>query len=116
MKTLTQHIQHRTGMTKGEYENTVFTTYFMCLSEVSTTTQHLQVLLINKPINRWFLTELEKFNKEFIKEIIPFIALDKNLVKKHYKKRIKRVAQNYPSALIDAVKIIKNEPLLTLCN
>ncbi len=116
MKTLTQNIQQRTGLSKDEYENVVFSTYLMCLSEIARTPQHLQLLLINRPINNWFLKEVAKLNKDFMINTIPFIKLEKKYVKKHYKSIIKRIAQNYPSALIDAVKIINKESLLTLCN
>lgn len=109
------NILNRTGLSNEQYEKIVFNTYLMCLSEISRTPQHLQLLLINQPINKWFLTEVSKFNEEFYNDTIPFIPLDKKEVTKHYRSYIKRIAQNYPSALIDKVKP-NNDELILLSN
>lgn len=109
------NILNRTGLKEEQYENIVFKTYLMCMSEIARTPQHLQLLLINRPINKWFLTEVEKLNKEFIEVTIPYLPLNKEHVAKSYKNYIKRIPQNYPSALVDAVKI-KQEELILLSN
>lgn len=109
------NILNRTGLSNEQYEDIVFDTYKICLEAKAKTPQHLQLLLINQPINKWFMCEIDKFNDEFIKDTIPFIPLDKKEVAKHYRSYIRRIAQNYPSALIDRVKP-KNKELILISN
>lgn len=105
-------ILNRTGLNEEQYEKIVFNTFLMCLSEISRTPQHLQLLLINQPISKWFLTEVSKFNEEFYNDTIPFIPLDKKHVETHYRRAIRRIARHYPSALIDRVKVNNNANFL----
>ncbi|CAA0247869.1 conserved hypothetical protein [Tenacibaculum maritimum] len=105
MKTSTQKVIQFTGMHSEEYERVVFKTYLMCMHEVSKTPQHLQMLLVNRPINKWFLRQVEKLNQEFIKDNISFKGLKKIYLAAQYKKAIVKIKRNYPSALVDQVKI-----------
>ena len=115
MKTQVQTIQKHTGMSPEQYDKVVFDTYLMCLSEVCSSPQHLQLLLTDSPINKWFLMELGMLNEHFIQQITPFEGLDRRHIRSHYRMCLKRIAQHYPSALISTVKV-HNREKLTLCN
>ncbi|MDB0600724.1 hypothetical protein PL373_06105 [Tenacibaculum maritimum] len=108
MKTLTQSIIECTGMHPEEYKNVVLDTYVMCMNKISKTTQHLQMLLVNRRINNWFLAQVEKVNQEFLNDLPPFLKLSKAAIKIYYIQSIKRITQNYPKVLIDEVKITNN--------
>lgn len=106
------NILNRTGLTEHQYTDLIFKTKLLLFSELAPTAQHLQLWLINQPINKWFMCEIDKFNDEFIKDTIPFIPLDEKDVEKHYRRDINRIARNYPSALMDNVKFKKQEDFL----
>ena len=110
MKTHHEQIQNYTGYSKDEYEMLLLSTLMMCLSEVSNTPQHLQLLLIDKSINKWFLKQVSKVNKDFILSTQPYKHLDENHLKISYSRFIKRIPRNYPKALIKNVKILNIQP------
>lgn len=116
MKTHHDKIQDYTGLSKDEYEMLLVNTLMMCLSEVSKTSQHLQLLLIDKAINNWFLKQVSKVNKDFIESTKPYKNLSKSHLNISYSRFLKRIPQNYPKALIKNVNILNIHPFSIRCN
>ena len=105
MKTQQQSILTYTGYSEQAYEKILRETLLMCLSEISRDPQHLQLLLINKPINKWYLREVGKINDYFFKSTQSYKDLQKEDLQKSYKMYIRKIPQNYPGALIKHVKV-----------
>lgn len=110
MKLHHKKIQNYTGLSISEYEMVLVSTLILCLSEVSKTPQHLQLLLIDKSINNWFLVQVSKVNKDFIQDTQPYKHLGKYHLKISYSRFIKRITKCYPKALIKNVKILNVQP------
>lgn len=60
-------IIQKLGITKEEYETTIFELYFKWSEGVSTNKSEHQKVLANSSINSWFIVELGKCEVEFLK-------------------------------------------------
>lgn len=102
---LTSEILQVTGIHPDTYDFLVFKKIFDCLSRTSLSAQHLQLLLQSKSIISWYKVQLKKINIEFIEHIKPFSKLDSEIIKSNYLIHLDRLSNNYPSALINRVKV-----------
>ncbi len=76
---------------------------------------HLQLLITNKPIIRWFVTQIKKHNKTFLEKYKRHKNLPNVVLHGHYRAYIlKKAIQFYPSALISGVRYNGNSKFL--CN
>ncbi len=99
------NIQAYTGLSTKEYELILTGTLLNCLSQVAATTQALQLLLIDRSINKWFLTQVNKVNTDFIQCTQPYKHLGKEHLKISYRRFIQRIEKNYPNGLVDNITV-----------
>ena len=112
-----KQILKQTGLTVKQYEGECFNVYLKLLSELSNTENHLQLLIINQPINKWFLMEVKKVNEKFIADTVLYPTSEKEVVLETYRSYLNGIGRNYPSALLKQVKVKKLTTLFSYrCN
>ena len=86
----------------------IFKTIHNSLEKVAKNPNHLQLLLQEKTIFNWYKNQLKKLNEEFLEDMIPYKGkINKKDILKNYLLVIDKLKDNYPSALINKVKINK---------
>ena len=95
-------------MTENDYEMMVFSFYGRWCESVTGNTRQYQAVLANSAINKWFLIELEKCEKEFHQMTDRYVGgnvtpLD---LKKCYNECTFKIFNIRPKALLETIKTV----------
>jgi hypothetical protein len=88
-----------------DYDTQTFGYYFSWCQVHGKTPMHVQQLLANATINRWFLVEFNKLENDFI-GAIPFLIKSKKNLNHEYQAIAGNIFSIYPQPLIDAIKCV----------
>lgn len=102
MKTQNQIIDYL-QISSLDYDQNIFRYYFSWCQTHGKTPMHVQQLLANATIDRWFMVEFTKLENDFL-GAIPFLIKSKKDLNHEYQAIVGNIFGIYPQPLIDAVK------------
>lgn len=103
MKTKNQIIDYL-QISSEEYDIDVFDYYFKWCETHGKSHPHVQELMANARIDRWFMKNFEKLEQQYI-DALPFIIKTGKNLKYEYQAHVGHIFTLYPKPLIDAIKI-----------
>ncbi|WP_395060059.1 hypothetical protein [Flavobacterium sp.] len=109
MKTTRQSIHEHLGLTLEGYETQYFERYSNWCESIVLTLLEYQKVLANSKVNKWYNTEFEKCETEFLHLIKEYPKTSIESKKQCYDECVVRLFSIFPKAILDDVK--KREPV-----
>lgn len=93
-------------VTEEAYEAMFFDTYISwCMDFVTNYENELQKLVASPAINKWFRTEMDKLEKPFIEETLPYLGvITKEVAREQYADATDPIFRRFPKPLIEKAK------------
>ncbi len=92
------------GMTSEQYEDIIWETYWNWCKKYATSENNCQSLLANAAVNRWFMLQYAKFEKQFI-ELIEHFPKKVSDPRYHYQGLCSEIFCLHPKPIIESCKI-----------
>lgn len=94
--------------TAADYDERMLQTYWIWADKYGTSPSHVQQLLANAAVNKWFMIEFGKLEKQFV-DIVTMHALKPDQIKHQYYASTMQIYKMFPKPLIDNCKNLNKD-------
>ncbi len=105
------------GGTKKQYERILITNYQQwCEIQAQGSDALLQKIMLDKAVNKWYITELKKLEQSFLRTTNPVANsrfINYELMKRKYKETIQLIRRVYPKPLLEPYRLKNKDKIST---
>lgn len=100
-------------LTSAQYDEQLFQTYWSWCQLHGKVPSHIQQLMANTALSKWWYAEYSKLETQFC-NAVPFLPKRKDILEHHFYGFTVQINTIYPKALIEAIKLSTKKEELTI--